>query len=29
MSSDSTRRKFKVGGYVERYARRSAQMPLL
>ncbi|HKV09657.1 MAG TPA: deoxyribodipyrimidine photolyase [Thermoanaerobaculia bacterium] len=29
MSSDSTRRKFKVDGYVKRYARRSAQMPLL
>ena len=29
MSSDSTRRKFKVGGYIERYARRAAQMPLL
>lgn len=29
MSSDSTRRKFKVDGYVKRYARRLAQMPLL
>ena len=29
MSSDSSRRKLKVGGYIERYARRAAQMPLL
>lgn len=29
MSSDSTRRKFKVDVYVKRYARRAAQMPLL
>jgi deoxyribodipyrimidine photo-lyase len=29
MSSDSTRRKFKVDGYVARYGRQAAQMPLL
>jgi deoxyribodipyrimidine photo-lyase len=29
MSSDSTRRKFKVDGYVARYGRKTAQMSLL
>ena len=29
MSSDSTRRKFKVDGYVARYGRQAAQMSLL
>jgi deoxyribodipyrimidine photo-lyase len=29
MSSESTRRKFKVNGYVERYGRKATQMSLL
>jgi deoxyribodipyrimidine photo-lyase len=29
MSSESTRRKFKVDGYVARYGRKTAQMSLL
>ena len=29
MSSDSTRRKYKVDGYIERYGRKAGQMALL